>query len=58
METKSQLFEIMQFCFLQSILFVLYLSLLPKPNFLNNKKTKKEILVFSCTVTVIHYAYA
>ena len=48
MEIKSHLFEIMQVCFLQSILFLLYLSVMPKTNFLNNnknnnnKKTKKQ----------------
>ena len=34
MEIKSHLFEIMQFCFLHSILLFLYLSVLLRPNFL------------------------
>ena len=53
MKIKSHLFEIMQFCFLHSVLLFLYLSVLLKPNFLYKKKRRKEYLVFSCTVTYI-----
>ena len=42
MEIKSHLFEIMQVCFLQSILFLLYLSVMPKTNFLNNNKNNNK----------------
>ena len=38
MEIKSHLFEIMQFCFLHSVLLFLYLSVLLKPNFLKKWK--------------------
>ena len=66
MEIKSHLFEIIQFCFLHSILLFLYISVLLKPNFLNNnnnnnkkkkekKKEKKEYLIFSCTATFVSH---
>ena len=42
MEIKSHLFEIIQFCFLHSILLFLCLSVLLKHDFLYNKKIKKE----------------
>ena len=42
MEIKSHLFEIMQFCFLLSVLLILYLSVLLKPNFLLKKKRKEK----------------
>ena len=69
MEIKSHLFEIIQFCFLHSILLFLYISVLLKPNFLNNnnnnnnnkkrkkkkKEKKKEYLIFSCTATFVSH---
>ena len=51
MEIKSHLFEIMQFCFVHSILLSLYLSVLLKPNFFNQKM--KEYLVFSCSAVTV-----
>ena len=53
------MFDVMQFCFLYSILLFLYLSVLLKPNFLHThkkkkkekKKKRKKDLVFSYTVT-------
>ena len=41
MEVKSHLFEIMQFCFLHSVLLFLYLTVLLKPNFLKKWKNTR-----------------
>ena len=50
MEIKSYLFEMIQFCFLHSVILFLHLSVLLKPNFL---KKMNEYLVFSCTVKYV-----
>ena len=49
METKSHLFEIMQFGFLPDILLFIYLSVLLKPNFL------KKWIIPGFDINIFHF---
>ena len=57
MEIKSHLFEIIQFCFLHSIILFLYLSVLLEPNFLKKKNERVPGFLMHCHICLIWHSF-